>query len=46
MKGHLLNHPLLTQGKEKRVKKVFIDPEQDIPAGAIHAIAKQQIELC
>lgn len=43
MKGHLLHHPLLIQGKEKRVKKIFIDPNKDIPMEAILLIAKEAL---
>ena len=43
MKGNLFQHPLLIQGKEKRVKKIFIDPNKDIPKEAIQLIAKEAL---
>lgn len=45
MEGPSLHHPLLIQGKEKRVKKIFVDPQKDIPKDAIMDVVKQQIKI-
>lgn len=43
MKGSMMQHPLLIQGKEKRVKKIFIDPNKDIPKEALLIITKEAL---
>lgn len=45
MKGPQLHHPALYLGDRKMVKKLFIQPEEDLPLDAIQEIAVQYFEL-
>ena len=40
IEGWRIEHPLLVQGKRKRIKVFYIDPNVDLPVKQIHRILK------
>lgn len=45
VKGNELEHPLLEQGNRKKMKAISINPNEDIPIGALESILKEAIKL-
>lgn len=39
--GDQIDHPMLIQGDRKRMKVLYIDPEEDLPVEALHMILSQ-----
>lgn len=44
MRGPQLNHPALFKGDKKMVKKLFIEPDKDLPIDIIGEIAQEYFQ--
>lgn len=46
VEGKLFDHPDLIQEKRSRMKIMLLDPEEDLPIGALKPILKKAIDHC
>lgn len=45
VEGHLINHPFLEQGNRKRMKRLSIEPEKDLPLVLIQCLLNTALDF-